>query len=370
MLFPDLAKKIVREVRRLISENIIIVGANGIIIASTDPTRLGTFHEGALLCLQQKKTVIITKEDEHKLQGVKAGISLPLLFHDEVVGVIGITGKPEDISQYGEIMRKMTELLIHENYFLEQLELEQRSYEAFVFDWLQRREWSPSFLDRAKALGVTLEGRQRLILLALHESDPLLQRKVWQYMHPLLPKQDLLVRWGNERLILVHAVGEEDAKETAALLNKWKQDAESAFPVKLAVGIGQTMPAKRMHTSYEQALRALEVALPTHAVVFHENLRLEMCLQDISGDTREEFLKRTLYALVYERELFEALQAFIGCNQSYKLAAEQLHIHINTLHYRFKKIEEATGLNPKRFEDLATLYVALRLLENSPKKPS
>lgn len=44
-------------------------------------------------------------------------MNLPLLFHDEVIGVIGITGEPENISRYGEILRKMTELLIHENYF-------------------------------------------------------------------------------------------------------------------------------------------------------------------------------------------------------------------------------------------------------------
>ena len=116
MLFPDLANKIVREVRRLITENIIIINIEGVIIASTDTERIGQFHEGALRA-KQKKTVIITKEDERRLQGVKAGMNLPLLFHDEVIGVIGITGEPENISRYGEILRKMTELLIHENYF-------------------------------------------------------------------------------------------------------------------------------------------------------------------------------------------------------------------------------------------------------------
>ena len=62
MLFPDLANKIVREVRRLITENIIIINIQGVIIASTDAERIGQFHEGALRCAKQKKTVIITKK--------------------------------------------------------------------------------------------------------------------------------------------------------------------------------------------------------------------------------------------------------------------------------------------------------------------
>lgn len=43
MLFPDLANKIVREVRRLIKENIIIINIQGVIIASTDIERIGHF---------------------------------------------------------------------------------------------------------------------------------------------------------------------------------------------------------------------------------------------------------------------------------------------------------------------------------------
>ena len=54
MLFPDLANKIVREVRRLITENIIIINIQGIIIASTDAERIAQFHEGALRCAKQK----------------------------------------------------------------------------------------------------------------------------------------------------------------------------------------------------------------------------------------------------------------------------------------------------------------------------
>lgn len=42
-----------------------------------------------------------------------------LLFYDEVIGVIGIIGEFENILCYGEILCKMIELLIYENYFLE-----------------------------------------------------------------------------------------------------------------------------------------------------------------------------------------------------------------------------------------------------------
>ncbi|KAA0765435.1 sugar diacid recognition domain-containing protein [Bacillus sp. SH5-2] len=366
MLFPDLANKIVREVRRLITENIIIINIQGLIIASTDAERIGQFHEGALRCAIQKKTVIITQEDEQRLQGVKAGMNLPLLFHDEVIGVIGITGEPENISQYGEILRKMTELLIHENYFLEQLELEHRSYEAFVFDWLQNTDWSPSFLDRAKTLGIDLYKKKQLILFSIGQNDTMLQRKIWQHIRNTLTKEHLFVRWGNDRFILFTAINSKE--HTYQFLKRLKQDCETLFSISLYIGIGQTVKPSNMNISYEQALRALSVSIETKKIVFNEDLRLEMCLQDISVETREQFLERTIENLLSSPELMHTLRLFIDYNQSYKQTAKQLHIHINTLHYRLKKIEEYTELDPKQFKDLNVLYFALLLLDNHTKK--
>ncbi|MGQ0438451.1 PucR family transcriptional regulator, partial [Bacillus sp. B-TM1] len=66
--------------------------------------------------------------------------------------------------------------------------------------------------------------------------------------------------------------------------------------------------------------------------------------------------------------LMHTLRLFIDYNQSYKQTAQQLHIHINTLHYRLKKIEEYTGLDPKQFKDLNILYFSLLLLDNQTKK--
>ena len=121
-----------------------------------------------------------------------------------------------------------------------------------------------------------------------------------------------------------------------------------------------------MNLSYEQALQALSVSLETK-IVFNEDLRLEMCLQDISAETREQFLKRTIENLLSSPELMHTLRLFIDYNQSYKQTAQQLHIHINTLHYRLKKIEEYTGLDPKQFKDLNILYFS-PLLDNQTKR--
>ena len=140
LLLPELAEKIVKEVRKLIGEDIIVVNIDGYIIASTDIERVGTFHEGALVSFKKKRKLTITDEDQLKLMGVKAGINLPIFFQHDVIGVIGITGEPDKVTPFGEIIRKMTELLISENYYAEQFDWHTRAVESFVMDWVQAKE--------------------------------------------------------------------------------------------------------------------------------------------------------------------------------------------------------------------------------------
>jgi carbohydrate diacid regulator len=369
VLLPHLAKKIVSEVRRLLDEDIIIVDTNGIIIASTDLKRLGNFHEGAFLVCQEKKKRIITKEDESRLKGVKAGINLPIFFHGDVIGVIGITGDPKKVSQYGELLKKMTELLIQESYYTEQLELESRALEAFVFDWVQRREWSTVFYERAQLFGIDLHLPRRVIVGAFFSKNASLQIDIWKYVKKAWNEQgDVIVRWGNDRFLILQTAHIHEKERIATKIKHLQHALNEKYGIPFSFGVGKIVSAKNVHLSYKQAERALHVAKQTNAIVFDEDLRLEMCLEEISLPTREEFIKRTIEPLFNEQELLDTLRTFFEHHLSLKQTAQALHIHINTLHYRLKKIQELTNLNMKQTEDLVTLYLAVRFLDENTKK--
>ena len=205
MFLPNLAEKIVSEVKKLIDENIIFVDTDGTIIASTDIARVGTYHQGAQIAAERKEKIIITEEDQTKLIGVKAGINLPVFFRNDVIGVIGITGKPEKVSPYGEIIRKMIELLISESYFSNQLEIQSRSLETFVFGWIQNREWDSDFLNRAQLLNINLHKKRQAVMIELHDSEHLTHRDLYSFFsrwsNPT--NNDIIVTWGNQKILFL-----------------------------------------------------------------------------------------------------------------------------------------------------------------------
>jgi len=370
LLSISLAKKIIDEVHKLFDEELIMIGIDGIIMASTDAERIGTYHEGAAISIKEKRRVVITKEDEQHLQGVKAGINVPVFFLNNVIGVIGITGEPERVLPYVELLRKMTELLVQESYYSEQMQWQSRMLEAFVFDWLQARDWSPAFVERAKILNIDLHAKRQLILVQVTEQQDFFFKDIWQLKHVWNDPadQDVLIHWGNDRLLIIRYVHQKREGETIAQkVKQFKAFMEGKWKTPVAVGIGQVVESNELTKGYEQAERALSVALKQNSIVFEENLRLDICLEEISLPTRKEFTKRILQTVLTDEELLETFYTFFEQNMSLKLTASLLHIHINTLHYRIKKLEELTGLNLKQFSDVVSLYLALRFLDYKPK---
>lgn len=42
--------------------------------------------------------------------------------------------------------------------------------------------------------------------------------------------------------------------------------------------------------------------------------------------------------------------------------AAALYVHVNTVHYRLRRISQLSGLEPRRFSDLMELVLAVRLI--------
>ncbi|HXD67872.1 MAG TPA: helix-turn-helix domain-containing protein [Solirubrobacteraceae bacterium] len=60
--------------------------------------------------------------------------------------------------------------------------------------------------------------------------------------------------------------------------------------------------------------------------------------------------------------LIATLSEYVACDLNARRAAERLHIHVNTAHYRLGKIAERTGCDLHRFSDLAEILIAARFV--------
>jgi DNA-binding PucR family transcriptional regulator len=58
----------------------------------------------------------------------------------------------------------------------------------------------------------------------------------------------------------------------------------------------------------------------------------------------------------------QTLRAYADSGLNVSRTAQRLTVHPNTVHYRLGRVATITGQDPRRFDDLAELLTALRLL--------
>ncbi len=62
-------------------------------------------------------------------------------------------------------------------------------------------------------------------------------------------------------------------------------------------------------------------------------------------------------------QLIATLREYVACDLNARRAADSLHIHVNTAHYRLGRIAERTGCDLRRASDLIEILIAARLAE-------
>ncbi|MPY80407.1 MAG: PucR family transcriptional regulator [Actinophytocola sp.] len=90
-----------------------------------------------------------------------------------------------------------------------------------------------------------------------------------------------------------------------------------------------------------------------------------LLLATVPDDVRRTFLTRVLGpVLAYDErhgsDLIATLEAFLAASGSWTACAERLHVHVNTLRYRIKRIEELTGRSLATLEHRVDFFLALR----------
>lgn len=67
--------------------------------------------------------------------------------------------------------------------------------------------------------------------------------------------------------------------------------------------------------------------------------------------------------------LIATLLEYAACDLNAKVAAQRLHLHVNSAYYRLDRIGERTGCDLRRLADVVELLVAVRLLGAAPAPP-
>lgn len=358
-----LAQHIVDRAMAIVSYNINVMDAQGMIIGSGDPQRLHTRHEGAQLVLANRRVVEVDAQAAACLRGVKPGVNVPLFQADQLIGVLGITGEPEIVRPYAELLRMAAEMLVEQRQLYAERDWQRHQLEAWLRQLFEAHIALASLQAEAERLQLALVWPRQICVLELNTSAQVAARQA-RLISALRNTSDYLCAPLSVNEILwcrpYHARRDDGAWLAQADEREWGvKRLLISDPVHSLDELRQASRALRELQAYSAEQLAAERLL-----VLHEH-RLATLLHS----QRDSWLLRgwlqplqQLQAQDRSGTLMTTLAAWCQHDGQAQVCADALGIHRNTLRYRLERIAELSAIELARFDQRLQLSLGLGLL--------
>jgi len=353
-----LAQDIVDRAMAILPCNVNVMDYLGIIIGSGEADRLYTRHEGAQLVLANSRVVEIDSQTAKHLNGVRPGVNLPLMLDQKLVGVLGITGEPDQVRVYGELVKMTAEMLMeHRRQQSDQQWRHQRSED--LLSRLLLADCPDSLVDEAEHLGLQPQLPRQAVLIELPEQSPAAsQVGTWlsaRYAHSwCVAHAPTLLYW-------CRATGKE--RDDALLLEQFD---EQGWPVVRMVTVEQSTDLAELRQACVAAADLLDYARQVHPQ--QQLMRLAVHrLAVLFWRYRNDWLAQGVAAPITRlqesnsSQLLETLRSWFDYSGESQACADALGIHRNSLRYRLEKVAELSGCDPYRTDDLLRLYLGVQM---------
>ncbi|WP_328530483.1 helix-turn-helix domain-containing protein [Nocardioides sp. NBC_00368] len=225
-------------------------------------------------------------------------------------------------------------------------------------------------LDVARKCGLERDGRSAVIIAV-----PVRPLRVGQSLREALrivrtelgPAQEGVAVIQQEQMVGILPVATDDVQALVPDLRRvHRQLARQG--IDLAVGVStvhvgwSSVPAAYAEAGIARDSLGDEpgvVALPMLSTVDYLVLREDPTVRRLIRPELRQFITEDL---ARDGAMIETMLAYVASDLNAKLAAERLHMHVNTAYYRLERIAERTGCDLRRFADVEELVFAIRLL--------
>lgn len=250
---------------------------------------------------------------------------------------------------------------------------EEQRRKEFLWELLLGNHTSESAIKR-KAESLQMELPANYLICIIETEGTHLE----QYLYPLLMRDKLLWVTDGSQLILLMGFTTVAAKEGTPLPQVAEQFlADSLHKLvdragRVVAGYGKAYKAYvDIVRSYREALQVIQVKRlferETADIHGFQDLGIyRFLLQlkkwgDESGYENERIAKLKKYDKENQTNLLETLETFLDTAGKVNLTSQRLHIHINTLSYRLRRIEEIIEVNLEDQNQRTSLYLDMKL---------
>lgn len=357
LLDAALAQRFIDKMGKYLEYNINVMNENGIIIASRDDSRIGDFHEVAYGMLNGTLDTGVV-DQEKKYIGTKPGVNLFIEHKSKPVGVICVTGNPENVKSFAGLVKVSLEAMLEYELYMERKRSRRNKAEQFLYYLLFEENPDSGVLNSlAEEIELDKELMRTAIVIKVQKSyDPQYILKALSlskgYVHT-----DLATVASNDNIVVLKSVktkGINDLSDYRYNMEEFIEDFLTRIPDNLQADdfsfyIGSLQNSLGMYR--KSYIHALEMFLHTkykEGVNFFDDNIVDYFRNIVTMKEFDDIFN--IYNKVFTEDeqqmIAETVQVLSNNNYNVVNSAKELFMHRNTLVFRLNKIKNTLNIDP------------------------
>ncbi|MDF1616757.1 CdaR family transcriptional regulator [Petrocella sp. FN5] len=357
ILEPALAQKFIEKTAKNLEFNINIMNDQGIIIASKDASRIGDFHEVASSMLNGTLDTGVVDENQ-KFLGTKPGVNMFIDYKNKHVGVICVTGNPENVKAFAGLVKTSMEAMLEYELQMEGERRRKNKAEQFLY-YLLFNETVDFAVASKMAEGLELKKDILRVCILIKYDAQYQPRKMIEALTKAEGHsyQDIITVARNDDIILFKALSGDlqvSIQEYKELLDGYilsfiKKLPEGYQKDKICFFVGSLqMDINHFKESFVHAQElGLRIKADKGTYYFNEHvLDYYRSLATIKAYDNAFNIYDMLLSDDDQMQLVEIVDALYKNNYNVVYTAKDLFIHRNTLLFRLNKLKGLLNIDP------------------------
>jgi len=361
----ELAQKIIKEISRFSAKRYAITDIHGIVLAKTPNFSLA-----------------------HDPLEIKSKRSFPISYDNQRIGFLYIDENLATVKDIGNIIKSMTDLIVHQSFFAIALTRDEKRLDNLIFDFFKTDKNETGDLERTlRGYSLSFKEHRLAIILEISQNNYLAnetvsytqerEQKIAHIKRELSflfnsfytnHRNNIVSYLGGNTFLVLKDMGSDPEKYEDAFkktLPTLFSNLKSELRTEITMGIGEYKPGlnglKESFNESETALKFGRQNWGANHLYHFDSFGVVAPLFSGANDENVNVSQKLVRDLKNHPDLFKTLVTYFELDISLSKTAKRLKIHRNTLIYRLEKIADITNLDPRIFNDAFQLYLALVL---------
>jgi carbohydrate diacid regulator len=227
----QIAQKFVNRITKQLGYNVNVMDERGIIIASSDCSRIGSFHQGAYNMINEKKSMDYVKDNYEKMIGVQPGINLPVHYKNSIIGAVGISGDPDVVMPFVKLVKLTFETMLEYELYTDSLNKTRMNGDKFIDALLFEKPKNFTKIKRYSKEAGYYEKYPRLPIIVNYDI-PIASERILNDLKAITSHscQDIIYLPNKGRLVILKIIPQANISNYKNLITLYINEIGSIFP--------------------------------------------------------------------------------------------------------------------------------------------